>query len=240
MQKERPKSPRKSPVLKKSGHLGHFGNFCPNGHLGHFGQPFPKNQGGHAEKKFHSGPCLHQRDRATSECGGNWTHQKPGIKKKLTSGASNERTAARNWLSSPCRSPGIKTRRIPPWGRMKPRKPPKGHGSPPHHQRTNAGANVKFRLYLQAGAAARPCPGLAFSPSSPTRLRSALKQCAHRNSACRNAPLRTEQCTTACHVVAGSRASPPHPRRLPFAGNACASGPATIIARRRAAARPRA
>ena len=81
MQKERLKSPRKSPVLKKSGHLGHFGNFSPNGHLGRFGQPFPKNQGGHAEKKFHSGPCLHQRDRATSECGGNWTHQKPGIKK---------------------------------------------------------------------------------------------------------------------------------------------------------------
>ena len=49
---------------KKSGHLGHFGHFGQNGHFGHFGQPFP-NQGGRAEKKFHLGSCLYQRDRAT-------------------------------------------------------------------------------------------------------------------------------------------------------------------------------
>ena len=34
--------------------------------------------GGRAEKMFHLGSCLHQRDRATSEFSGVYTHWKPG------------------------------------------------------------------------------------------------------------------------------------------------------------------
>ena len=73
--------------------MGHFGHFGQNSHFGHFGQPFP-NQGGRAEKKFHLGSCLHQRDRATFKFSGVHTHRKP--RKKYT-------------------AEGVSFSRAPPW-----------------------------------------------------------------------------------------------------------------------------
>ena len=79
IQKERLKSPYKSLIIENQAALVIFVilGFWPKQPFCHFGQPFP-NQGGRAEKKFHLGPCLHQRDQATFEFSGVYTHRKPG------------------------------------------------------------------------------------------------------------------------------------------------------------------
>ena len=61
VQKERLKSPQKSPIPENQAIWVIFGHFGQNGHFGHFGQPFP-NQDGRAEKKYHLESGLNQRD----------------------------------------------------------------------------------------------------------------------------------------------------------------------------------
>ena len=68
IQKERLKSPQKSPILENQAIWVIFG---------HFGQSFPR-QDGPPEKKYHLESGLNQRDRATGGFVGVYTHRKPG------------------------------------------------------------------------------------------------------------------------------------------------------------------
>ena len=65
LQKERLKSPQKSPIILKNQAIWVIlAILAKTAILVILASHFP-NQGGRAEKKFHLGSCLYQRDRAT-------------------------------------------------------------------------------------------------------------------------------------------------------------------------------
>ena len=78
MQKERLKSPPKSLIIENQAFGVILAIFPQMGILVILASHFRTRV--ERRKKFHLGYCLHQRDRATFEFGGVYTHRKPGKK----------------------------------------------------------------------------------------------------------------------------------------------------------------